>query len=289
MAGNDNSLMTLSELIGREPPYMIDAERAILAAVLVEPALFTEVMQIIRKPEYFYDEYIRGLYSCCYWLESQGKPIDLVTVIDQAVETGVFTTQEMARNYLKQLLDGFITKGNVADYCRIIEDKYYVRTLIDVSTELIKRASEKNVKSDELLDLAEQMIYDIRSGKFANGLLPLETVIMDVYDHLQELTGADRDKFKGISTGFSSIGGASRYGKIRLCAERGGECREGLSQGHGGVLFGNVAGAGGNENAFERGAGESFGAAFRRFRTGRQRMAGAGKRYGAAGEAADLH
>ncbi|MBQ7187444.1 MAG: replicative DNA helicase [Ruminococcus sp.] len=205
MAGNDNSLMTLSELIGREPPYMIDAERAILAAVLVEPALFTEVMQIIRKPEYFYDEYIRGLYSCCYWLESQGKPIDLVTVIDQAVETGVFTTQEMARNYLKQLLDGFITKGNVADYCRIIEDKYYVRTLIDVSTELIKRASEKNVKSDELLDLAEQMIYDIRSGKFANGLLPLETVIMDVYDHLQELTGADRDKFKGISTGFSSI------------------------------------------------------------------------------------
>ncbi len=205
MAASDNSIQTLSELIGREPPYAIDAERAILSAILVEPSLFTEVVQIIRKPEYFYDEYIRGLYSCCYWLESQGKPIDLVTVIDQAVETSVFTTQEMARSYIKQLLDGFVSKGNVGEYCKIIEDKYYVRTLIEVSSELIKRSTEKNVKSEELLDLAEQMIYDIRSGNFASGLMSLESVIMEVYDHLQDLNSADADKYKGISTGFASL------------------------------------------------------------------------------------
>ena len=205
MPDNENSLQSLSELIGREPPFMIDAERAVVSAILVDPSLFSDVVQIIRKPEYFYDEFIRGIYSCCYWLESQGKPIDLVTVIDSCVESGVFTTPEMARSYLKQLLDGFISKGNVDEYCHIIEDKYYIRTLIDVSSDIIRRASEKNAKAQDLLDLAEQKIYDIRSGKFAAGLLSIESVIMDVYDHLQELASADSEKFKGTSTGFSSL------------------------------------------------------------------------------------
>lgn len=205
MPDNENSLQSLSELIGREPPFMIDAERAVVSAILVDPSIFTDVVQIIRKPEYFYDEFIRGIYSCCYWLESKGKPIDLVTVIDSCVEAGVFTTQEMARSYLKQLLEGFITKGNVEEYCHIIEDKYYIRTLIDVSSEIIMKCSEKNAEAQELLDLAEQKIYDIRSGKFAAGLLSIESVILEVYDHLQEITGEDADKFKGISSGFSSL------------------------------------------------------------------------------------
>ena len=105
MADTGNSLQSLSELIGREPPYMIDAERAVISAVLVDPTVFSDVLQIINKPEYFYDEYLRGIFSACYWLDNQGKPIDVVTVIDTCVETGVFTAPDMARSFIKQLLD----------------------------------------------------------------------------------------------------------------------------------------------------------------------------------------
>ncbi len=205
MADTGNSLQSLSELIGREPPYMIDAERAVISAVLVDPTVFSDVLQIINKPEYFYDEYLRGIFSACYWLDNQGKPIDVVTVIDTCVETGVFTAPDMARSFIKQLLDNFITTANVKDYCKIIEDNYYIRTLISISTDIIQRASEKNAQAQELLDYAEQRIYDIRNGKLTQGLISIESVIMDVYDHLQEITSADADKFKGTSTGFSSL------------------------------------------------------------------------------------
>ncbi len=205
MPDSANSLQTLSELIGREPPFMIDAERAVVSAILVEPSVLSTVLQIINKPDYFYDEFTRGIFSCCYWLDNQGKAIDLVTVIDSCIETGVFTTQEMARTYLKQLLDSFVTSANIEDYCHIIENKYYIRTLIDISTDIIQKASEKDAQAQELLDLAEQRIYDIRNGKLTQGLMSIESVIMDVYDHLQEITSADAAKFKGIGTGFSSL------------------------------------------------------------------------------------
>ena len=204
MPREDNSFQSLNELIGAEPPYMIDAERAVLSAILVEPDKLSAVLRII-KPEYLYDSFNRGILTCCRQLETMSRSVDVVTVIEACVESGVFASQEMARTYIKQLLESFVSSANVEDYCRIIEDKYYIRTLIEVSTDIIRQATQKNVQAQMLLDSAEQKIYDIRRDKLTQGFMTLESVIMDVYDHLQEITGDDADQFKGTSTGFSSL------------------------------------------------------------------------------------
>ena len=204
MPREDNPLQSLSELIGMEPPFRIDAERAVLSSILVDPKCVSDVFRII-KPEYLYDEFNRGILKACQVLDATGRSIDVVTVIEQCLEMGVFTTQEMARTFLKQVIDGHITTKNVEDHCKIIEDKYYIRALIDVSSSIIKDASQKNAQAQLLLDSAEQRIYDIRKGKLTSGLLSLESAIMDVYDHLQEITGEDAAKFKGTSMGFSKL------------------------------------------------------------------------------------
>ena len=56
-----------------------------------------------------------------------------------------------------------------------------------------------------LLDSAEQKIYDIRKGKDAEGLTKIESIILDSYQHLQQITGEDKDKYLGAKTGFSKL------------------------------------------------------------------------------------
>ncbi|MBR4555514.1 MAG: replicative DNA helicase [Ruminococcus sp.] len=204
MAKQDSYLQSLSELLGREPPYDIMAEQAILSAILVDPLKLADVRQIV-KPEYFYDEINRGIMTGIDILDTGGKPIDLVTVCEIAVSSGVFASSEMARSYTKQLLDGFVTTANVTNYCEIVKDKFYIRTLINVSTEIIEQASQKNADASELLDLAEQKIYNIRKNGTADSLITIDAAVRDVYDHLQKITGPDADKFKGTSMGFSML------------------------------------------------------------------------------------
>ena len=95
--------------------------------------------------------------------------------------------------------------SNIESYCDIIEEKYYLRSLIVAAREIIDNAQSSSYDAKNLLDSAEQKIYDIRKGKDAEGLTKIESVIIDSYQHLQQISGEDKDKYLGARTGFSNI------------------------------------------------------------------------------------
>ena len=110
----------------------------------------------------------------------------------------------MAKTYLKGMMENVPSISNIASYCKIIEDKFYLRSLIETAQDIIDKAAN-TVDAENLLDVAEQRIYDIRKGKASNGLTKIDEIIIESYDRLQKISGSDKEKFLGAKTGFNLI------------------------------------------------------------------------------------
>ena len=98
--------------------------------------------------------------------------------------------------------------ANLDSYCMIVEDKYLLRALITASRDIIETAAEGSEKAKDLLDLAEQKIYDIRQGKEIEGLTRLSEIIVSAYDRIQKLSGEDKAEYQGLRTGYSLLDSA---------------------------------------------------------------------------------
>ncbi len=198
-----NSL-TAQDLSGRELPYSLEAEQTVLGALLLNPDTLPTVITRL-KPECFYREQHREIFSIILRMFSNGQNADIITVMNEAVSQGIFETPEMAKVYLKGIMDGVPSTSNIASYCKIVSDKYLIRSLMSASREILDAASESSDDPRVLLDLAEQKIYEIRQGREVEGLTRLSEVIITAYDRIQKLSGEDKSKYQGLRSGYSLL------------------------------------------------------------------------------------
>ena len=185
-------------------PYSLEAEQAVLGSVLIEPSCITQV-NIIVKPEYFYLPQHKAIFSIMQEIDTLGGKIDPLIVLEKLKGQKVYD-EAGGKQYLFQLAQLVPSTENVEAYSRIIREKYYIRTLISVSRTIIEEASSSSESADTLLESAEQKIYDIRQGRTTKGPTRIGDIILnEVYDKLQKLSGADKDKYKGFTTGFVDL------------------------------------------------------------------------------------
>ena len=194
----------MTELTDKELPYSLEAEQTVLGALLLEPDAISTVLNFV-KPDYFYIKKHKDLFSIIIRLFSMGTSADIITVLNEATAAGVFDEAAAGKQYLATIMNGVPSVSNIESYCRIIEGKYYVRTLMTTARDIINMCSENQENPAALLDAAEQMMYDIRQGRDLDGLTKIEDVIVDTYDQLQKITGPDKDLYLGAKSGFSEL------------------------------------------------------------------------------------
>lgn len=202
-----NTQLGAADLIGRELPYSIEAEQTVIGALLLSPDSISTALKYL-KPESFYHTQHREIFSIILRMFSNGVPADVITVINESVAAGVFETSAMAKAYLTGIMENVPSVANLDSYCMIVEDKYLLRALITASRDIIETAAEGSEKAKDLLDLAEQKIYDIRQGKEIEGLTRLSEIIVSAYDRIQKLSGEDKAEYQGLRTGYSLLDGA---------------------------------------------------------------------------------
>lgn len=193
-----------AQLLGRELPYSLEAEQTVLGALLINPETISVVVSHL-KPECFYREQHRQLFTIILRMFSNGSNADIVTVMNEAVSEGIFETSAMAKTYLKGLVDYVPSIKNIEEYCKIVEDKYLTRSLMNAAADIIEAASDGGEDAQTLLDLAEQKIYDIRQSRDINGLTRLSEIIVTAYDKIQKLSGEDKEQYQGLRSGYSML------------------------------------------------------------------------------------
>ena len=185
-------------------PYSLEAEQAVLGSILLDPSCITQVL-IMVKPDYFYLPQHKEIFTIMQEIDALGGKIDPLIVLEKLKDQKIYDDAG-GKQYLFQLAEMVPSTENVEAYSKIIREKYYVRSLINVSKGIIEDASSSNESADSLLEAAEQKIYDIRQGRVTRGPAKIGDIIVnEVYDKLQKLSGADKDKYKGYTTGFIDL------------------------------------------------------------------------------------
>lgn len=192
------------ELSGRELPFSLEAEQTVLGGLLLEPSTMPVVMEHLR-PESFYREQHRELFGIMMRMFANGQSADLITVLNEAVSLGIFETSAMAKTYLKGLMESIPSVANIESYCKIVEEKYYIRSLITAANEIISNATEGTEDASTLLDSAEQKIYDIRQGRESNGMTRIDSVLIDTMDRLGRMSGENSEDYVGAKTGYAQL------------------------------------------------------------------------------------
>ena len=189
---------------GVDLPYSLETEQAVIGSILINPECVTVVFSIV-KPDYFYIEQHRAIMEAIMILDTLGSRIDALTVLDKLSSDPKYDINT-GKNYIFQIAQMVPSAANVENYCKIVREKFFLRSLIKISQETIDSAVDGGAEADKILDSAEQKIYDIRKGRACGSLQKLSEVISaEVYPNLVKISSENAEEFKGIPTGFSKL------------------------------------------------------------------------------------
>lgn len=184
--------------------YSLEAEQSVLGAVLIDSTCLDKIAEIILNPDYFYVSSHKIIYTVILELFVSGEPIDYVTLLERLKQEKNFEEVNY-KSYLLQIAQIVPSVNNIEYYAEIIRDKYNLRVLVNTAREIIDNASETDVNPSDLLNLAEQKIFDIRRGKETKGLQRINEIILQTFDRLDEINSRPEYEYSGIPTGIKDL------------------------------------------------------------------------------------
>ncbi len=190
--------------ISYDLPNNLEAEQCVLGSILIDSSVLSVVLQKL-KPESFYNENHRELFSIMIRMFSSGSKTDIITILNEALSYGIFENPSEGRSYLASLMTNVPSVSNIESYCDIVAEKHYIRSLATIAQDIMHDISSGAYDAQTLLDATEQKIFDIRQGRDVKGLTPIKEVIYEAYDRLSKITGPDKEKYLGAKTGFSYL------------------------------------------------------------------------------------
>lgn len=191
-----------AELIPQRMPYSVEAEQAVLGAMLIDPRCVPEVIELLRADDFYLAEN-KSIFEVIFGMFSFGKPIDPIVVLDQLKQQGVYDSAG-GQAYLAQILEITPTAANMRAYAAIVKEKSLLRRLAGITGETYRRVMEGEADSSALLENTEQKIYELRYRQSEGGLQPVKSVLFSAYTGLNELA-KNGGHLPGVSSGFAHL------------------------------------------------------------------------------------
>lgn len=190
---------------GTSLPFSNEAEQSVLGAILIDPPSINMVLDKLRA-EHFYVPQNRRIFEILSSMSVANQTIDFITVLEKIKEDGLFDAVG-GKAYLTTLAESVPSSANITTYAGIVRERFYVRSLIISSRDIIEMASGGVTDANLLLETAEQKIYEIRQGKDVLGLKPIRDVIEnETFVRLSKISNPEtRNEYIGIPTGFSML------------------------------------------------------------------------------------
>ena len=189
-------------MIDRVPPQNVEAEQAVLGAMMIEREAISKVSEVIR-PEDFYREAHRLIFNAMMELFNKNEAVDLVTVVE------VLRRDEKLEGaggiaYVSALANSVPTAANVMYHARIVEEKALLRQLINTATHVAGMGYEANEEVAVIMDKAEKLILEVSNRKAGQEFASIKNIIFDVFDKVSELYSS-KGGITGLPTGFKDL------------------------------------------------------------------------------------
>ncbi|RMF31795.1 MAG: replicative DNA helicase [Bacteroidetes bacterium] len=193
----------LSDFVfGKVQPQALALEEAVLGALMLDKEALPVVLDVLT-PQSFYKEAHQLIFQAMLRLFEKSQPVDLLTVNEELRLSGDLEAIG-GPYYLVELTNRVASSANIEYHARIIAQKYIKRELIRVSTEVIRDAYEETTDVFELLDAAEQNLFNITQNNLSKNVESMGALAPRLMKMLEELS-AREDGLTGVPTGFTEL------------------------------------------------------------------------------------
>ena len=186
-------------MIDRVPPQNIEAEQAVLGAMLLEREAIAKVMEKLRSED-FYREAHKVIFNAMLELYNRNEAVDLVTVTEVLKKNGKLEDVGGIA-YVTSLANSVPTAANVVYHAGIVEEKSILRQLVRSATEIAELGYEGSEDVSDIIDSAEKKILDISNRKKDTDFVPINNIVMDSFKDLEALMN-NKNGLTGLPTGF---------------------------------------------------------------------------------------
>jgi replicative DNA helicase len=184
------------------PPQNLEAEQAVLGAVLIDKNAIFRVADLLVSTDFYFPAH-ETIYDAILELYIKHQPIDVVSVTNHLKEKD--SLKDIGGSaYLAELTNAIATSSHVEHYAKIVKDKKALRDVIRASAEITENVFDSSIDVEDLLDDIEQKILAISQKSLPQNFLALQEELKTAYERIENLH-AGGNKLRGITTGFTQL------------------------------------------------------------------------------------
>ena len=186
----------------RVPPQNVEAEEYVLGAMLLAPGAIGAVSEICRAEDFYRQSHGR-IYRAALTLYSKGEPVDAITLTDELDKLGELEDVG-GRSRIHELAALVPASANAGHYARIVHEMATLRGLITCGQEIANLGYDRNGEVVELVDRAEQIVFDISQSRVSSEFSHIEQLLKESFERITALYEAGVE-ITGIASGFRDI------------------------------------------------------------------------------------
>ena len=188
--------------LGRVPPHDLDAEEALLGAMLLNRDAIADAVNLIR-PEHFYRPANAHVYEAVCSLYAQGEPADAVTVAAELNRQGL--SDKVGGNAaLVRLQTGTPASANAAKYATIVHEAATLRKLIEIGGEISELGYEGTDDVVKTVDSAEAMVYRLAADRMGDTTARISELLPANLERIEKLYDQG-ETVTGTPTGYNDL------------------------------------------------------------------------------------
>ena len=184
------------------PPQSIEAEQAVLGAILLDSDVFISVLEYVSADD-FYSRANQLIFEAMEELNRDDEAIDALTV-QQKLNNMHMLENVGGYEYIFQLANDTPTAANAEYYARIVEEKSLLRKLIQASNKIARESFEQEESVSVIVDEAEKSILNVAENRNRNGFIHIRDVVFESMQNLDDLSKNGQD-VTGIPTGYPDL------------------------------------------------------------------------------------
>jgi len=187
------------------PPHSIEAEIAVLGGVLTDNSVWERIVERVFEDDFYRKDH-RTIFNAINTLDAEGKPFDVVTVAEW-LDSHQLLDNAGGLSYLAALAENTAGASNITAYADIVRKRSILRQLIRASNQISETVfNPKGRSSDEILDFAEQTVFEIaeHEAKGRKSYRSIKELLVKALDRVDELFHSD-SPITGVPTGFDDF------------------------------------------------------------------------------------
>ncbi len=189
-------------VIKRVQPHSIEAEQAVLGAMLMDQEAVVKAAEILN-PQDFYARQYGVLFEAMVELNNEGKPVDLITLQNRLKEKDV-PPEISSLEFIKDIIGSVETSVNAEQHAKIIADKALLRKIIKANEEIANTCYAGKESVDTILESTEKQIFDLVQSRGSSDFVPINQIVINALERI-EASAKTKGNVTGHATGFLDL------------------------------------------------------------------------------------